>query len=235
MYPSLGVAAGESGVDSAVSQQILSRYLRATQGEAATPPSGSMEVDINAFVPKLKENGRLHALRVISQFGRISYRVLGFQGSNTVKNQVIARYLQAEQQGQGSARLAITPANYKFKLRGERQFETGKQAYVFGLTPRKPDVGLFKGEIWLDSESCLPVYEWGRLVKNPSIFFKRVDFERAFSVQYGKAVPQSMTSVITTRVVGKVRLEVSYFNYSQNADQENNNPSVLMMNSLSSN
>lgn len=179
-----------------------------------------MEVNIDASIPKLQEKGRLHALRVISRVGRISYRVLGFQGSNTVKSQVIARYLEAEQQSQSNAQLALTPVNYRFKFKGERTTGDGNRAYVFALLPRHSAVGLFKGEIWLDKSTCLPVFEKGHLIKNPSIFFKKVDFERAFAIQNGEAVPQRVNSVITTRLVGKVELNVSYSNYARAADTE---------------
>lgn len=177
-----------------------------------------MEVDISATIPKLKENGRLHALRVISRVGRITYRVLGFQGSNTVKTQVIARYLQAEQQNQSNPKLAVTPANYKFKLKGPRRTDKGSDAFVFSVSPRTHQPGLFKGEVWVDAKTYLPVLEKGRFVKNPSIFFKKVDFERAYLIRNGTPVPQYMNSVITTRIVGKVELDISYSNYEQDLD-----------------
>jgi hypothetical protein len=141
--------------------------------------------------------------------GKITYRVLGFQGDNNVKKEVIARYLTAEQQSQGDPALLLTPANYKFKLKG-RQIENGVNAYVFQVAPRKKRNGLFKGELWLDASSYLPVLEKGRLVKNPSIFFKKVEFERAFAIQDGVSVPAHMTSTIDTRIVGKVELDINY-------------------------
>lgn len=188
---------------------IINNYLRASQNQLSRPTNGSVELEISASVPKLKKEGRLRVLRQISKVGQITYRVLGFEGDNTVKNQVIARYLQAEQRGKGNEDLAITPANYKFKYRGERDI-LAKRVFVFQLSPRHKKVGLFKGEVWLDAGSYLPVYEKGRLVKNPSIFFKKVDFERAFSIQNGVPVPAHMTSTIQTRIVGKVELDVNY-------------------------
>jgi hypothetical protein len=191
------------------SAAILDSYLRATQSKMETPQAGAVEMEINASVPKLKKQGNLRVLRQMSKVGQITYRVLGFQGDNTVKNQVIARYLQAEQQGRKNQDLAITPANYKFKFRGERGV-LGKDIYVFQLSPRHKKVGLFKGELWLDAKTYLPVYEKGRLVKNPSVFFKRVEFERAFAVHNGVPVPAHLTSVIQTRIIGKVQLDVNY-------------------------
>jgi hypothetical protein len=223
----------DPAADSAASEQILSRYVEAAEGRQV-PRTSSMEVDINASIPRLKENGRLHAMRVISKVGRITYRVLGFQGSNTVKTQVIARYLQAEQQGQSNPHLAVTPANYKFKLKGPRRTDAGSDVYVFNVSPRIHEAGLFKGELWLDAKTYLPVLERGRFVKNPSIFFKKVDFERAYSIQNGTAVPQYMNSVITTRVIGKVELDVNYSNYEQSADADRTDTSSMSTISFSS-
>jgi len=60
-----------------------------------------MEVDIEASLPKLKKHGRLHGLRRISRLGRITYEALHFEGDNSVKTHVIARYLAAEAEAQG--------------------------------------------------------------------------------------------------------------------------------------
>jgi hypothetical protein len=71
--------------------------------------------------------------------------------------------------------------------------------------------------MWLDANTYLPVLEKGRLVKNPSVFFKKVDFERDFAIQNGTVVPERMNSTIDTRLVGKVELSISYSNFAQNS------------------
>jgi hypothetical protein len=210
-----GTPTASANDDDANSAAILDHYLKATQEHPEGLRGASMEVQIEARVPKLKENATLRALRKISRVGQITYRVLSFQGDNTVKNQVIARYLQAEQQGQGDTSLAITPDNYKFKYKGQRHTSQGTPAYVFQLSPRKKRIGLFKGELWLDTKTYLPLLEKGRLVKNPSIFFKKVDFERAFAIRNGYSVPSYMMSTIDTRVIGKVELNISYSKFAQ--------------------
>ena len=212
----LRAAVEESSDDSSsTSKAIISKYLEATNQQ---PVAHSMEVEINASVPRLQQHGKLRALRKISKVGLITYRVLGFQGDNTVKKEVIARYLQAEQQSQSDSSMTLTPANYKFKLKGERRAQDGELVYMFQVSPRKKRVGLFRGELWLDANSYLPVLEKGRLVKNPSIFFKKVDFERAFAIQNGMSVPAHMTSTIDTRVVGIVQLDINYTNVAEGAE-----------------
>jgi hypothetical protein len=198
-----------------VGSQVLQKYLEA-KGHTQDLRGASMEVEISANVPKLKENGKLRAFRVISRVGQVTYRVAAFQGPNFIKKEIIARYLQAEQQSQSQAKenIDITPQNYKFRYRGERHTPNGASAFVFQVQPRKKRVGLYKGELWLDSRLYLPVLEKGRFVKNPSIFFKKVDFERGFSIQDGFSVPSYITSTIDTRLVGKVELNISYSNFN---------------------
>lgn len=192
-----------------IGAEIIEKYLQA-KGHTEDLRGASMEVEISANVPKLKENGKLRALRMISRVGQVTYRVVAFQGPSFVKKEIIARYLQAEQQSQDTQNIDLTPQNYKFKYKGEKQIPAGTSAFVFQVQPRKKRVGLYKGELWLDARLYLPVLEKGRFVKNPSIFFKKVDFERGFAIQDGQSVPSYITSTIETRLVGKVELNVNY-------------------------
>ncbi len=195
------------------SAQIIQNYLAASQAHQDSLRGATMEVDIDASIPDLKKKGKLHALRNISKLGQITYKVLGFQGDNTIKKEVIARYLSAEQQSQGDNRMALTPDNYKFKYKGKQSLQSGEAVYVFQVIPRKKAVGLFKGEVSLDAASYLPVLEKGRMVKNPTVFFRNVDFERAYRIENGISIPEHVNSVINTRVVGKVELNINYTNF----------------------
>lgn len=214
-------AAEGAGSPDVASNDILTRYLAAEQTHGEALRGASMDVDIDASIPKLKEHGRLHALRRISKIGAVTYHAITFQGDNTIKHQVIARYLDAERRTQSDESLALTPVNYKFKFKGECATRTREHVYVFALAPRHRQLGLFKGELWLDAKTYLPVYEKGRLVKNPSIFFKKVEFERAYSIETGFPVPVRTASVINTRLVGKVQLNVTYSNFAPDVAEAN--------------
>jgi hypothetical protein len=211
--------ADQEELSSAEEAEIINKYLQAKSHDNELR-GASMEVEISAEVPKLKESGTLRALRRISRVGQITYRVIAFQGASFVKKEIIARYLQAEQQEQGDQDIGITPANYKFKYKGQIPSQAGTPAYVFQLTPRKKKVGLFKGEMWIDSKTYLPVFEKGRLVKNPSIFFKKVDFRRGFAIQNGLAVPAYIASTIDTRLVGKIEISINFSKFTQGRDLE---------------
>ena len=182
-----------------------------------------MEVDIDANVPKLKKNGKLHALRNISKVGTVTYHMLGFNGDNSVKKEVIARYMTAEVQSQSGPDISITPQNYKFKFKGVQNHD-GRSVYVLALSPRKKEVGLFKGELWLDRDTCMPVRESGRFVKSPSLFLSKMEFVRNYDLQNGVSIPQNMRSVTKTRLFGPVELSVNFTNFSR--DSESNTVAI---------
>ena len=194
-------------------ESLVDTYETASQEQSARLRGATMEVDIEASLPKLQKHGRLHALRHISRLGRITYDALHFEGDSTVKNGVIARYLTAEVQAQTNdlASFAITASNYKFKYKGLFNYRE-RQIHVFQLTPRKKQVGLFKGELWLDADTCLPVRESGRMVKNPSVFLRRVYFVREYEIRDGLAIPTRIESIVDTRLVGKAELTVRFRN-----------------------
>jgi hypothetical protein len=194
---------------------IIDEYVAASTAQQGRLEGASMEVQIDAELPKLHKSGHLQALRRISSLGRITYDALRFEGDRSIKSDVIARYLTAESEALKSApaEYAVTPANYKFKLKGRIEKE-GRSVYVFHVSPRKKRQGLFEGELWLDPETHLAVRESGRLVKNPSVFVKRVEFVREYEIKDGIAVPRSVQSSVDTRLVGKARLSIAFLNFS---------------------
>jgi hypothetical protein len=196
-------------------ETIVERYQAATHTQSEAMKSASMELDIQASVPKLKKNGRLRALRRISALGRITYEVLHFEGDGVIKNNVIAHYLAAERDAQDKpSMLAISPENYKFKFKGRDQLE-GRGVYVFEVTPRKKRDGLFKGSLWIDASTYVSVRESGRLVKNPSrLWARNVQFVRSYDVKDGISTPRQMQSSGEALGFGKVELTVNYSNIS---------------------
>ena len=202
-----GAVAEESIFESTA---IIEDYVAVSKAQQSRLQGASMEVDIQAELPKLHKSGRLHALRRISALGRITYELLRFEGDRSIKNDVIARYLTAESKALKSepAALAVTPANYKFKYKGLVVAE-GRKVHAFQVSPRKKKVGLYVGELWLDPQTHLPVREAGRLVKNPSIFLRKVEFVKDYQIQGGVSVPSRITTTIETRIVGKASLSVA--------------------------
>lgn len=197
------------------SDAIVENYCTASAAQERVLKGASMEVEMDASLPKLQKHGRLHALRRISPLGLIRYDQARFEGDNIVNKEIISRYLTAEveTQKQQSPDVAVTPRNYKFKYKGLKRFED-RDVHVFEVSPRKKREDLFKGEIWIDSRTYLKVQESGYLVKSPSIFLKKVAFIRKYEIRDGIAVPLKVLSVADVRFVGKAELTIDFTNFS---------------------
>jgi hypothetical protein len=208
--------------------RIVENYCAAVRGQNHRVKAATMEVDIAAALPKLKKQGKLHALRHITALGRITYEKLRFEGDGTVKSQVINRYLaaEAEAQAEGSEAVAVTPENYNFKYKGRRLLD-GRDTHEFEVTPKHKRQVLFKGELWIDAQSYLRVQESGYLVKSPSVFLKRVEFVRKYEIRDGISVPKEEQSVVDTRLgVGKLEMTVEFSNYAVDAGAVAGEPNI---------
>ena len=217
----LAYASVDAGYDPAGSnednREIINRYLNATRTNQI---SGiQMDAEVDASLPKLKKNGRLEAMRKISKLGKITWDHLHFSGDSTIKKEVIARFIQTEQEQTDNSKMAITPDNYKFKLKGIEAKGT-QMVYVFHLTPRKKLAHLFKGELWIDTATYLPVHEAGTFVKSPSVFLTKVQFVRDYEVLNGYAVPKHVESQAETRFWGPAQVTIHYNNFVKSAEDE---------------
>jgi hypothetical protein len=210
MFATGGVARCEVLPDDGASQAIVRKFLDASKTQQDTLRGAQMEVRIFAKLPRLAKEGELRALRSISKLGKITYEGLGFSGDNTIKNQVISRFITEESQAHDSA---ITPVNYKFRHKGS--VETGgHRTEIFQLTPRRKADGLFKGELWLDAATGMPLREAGRLVKS-SVFMKKIEFVNSYEIKDGVAIPKHFESTADTRLVGRAELSIDFSNFSR--------------------
>ena len=178
-----------------------------------------MEADINAQLPKLKEQGRWKLLRIVPRLGKIAFKPLSeFVGDKTVQHDVIEKYLELEMDGSGNgSNLAISPENYKFR-RKTIMTQGDSRIWVFELTPKRKVVGLFKGELWLDANTGMPLKETGTLVKNPSIFLKKIQFVNEYKLQDGVSLPSHIECHVDTRIAGRADLDIRFSNPEPTAE-----------------
>ncbi len=212
---STGLYAGEpAGGPSVPTDDIVSRYREAVEKQQSVTKDLAADVMFQASIPKLKKQGKLSALKKISSLGKVTYKVLGFWGDDTVKKEVIARYMTVEVDSatRPTQDIAITPENYNFKYKG-LQDKDQLRVHVLELKPKKKRAGLFKGELWLDEQTYMPLREQGRFVKSPSMFIKNIDFVRNYEIRDGIAYLTHMESKTATRIVGTAELNVDYANY----------------------
>jgi len=200
----LSLEADNSLADSRVAA-AFARYVAQRRSAALW----SLEsIDIEASLPRLAKHATFRAIRRIPPDGDPKYEEVETYGDRMVTREVIARYLSAEARATGlpASSVAMTPANYKFSYKGLVP-SADSLVYAFAVTPRKKALGLIRGELWLD-DSGMPVRESGYLVRQPSIFVKRVQVMRNLSVRNGVAVERLTRLLVDTRALGRAELAI---------------------------
>jgi hypothetical protein len=199
---------------------IINRYVAAQQAQQDALRGARMEVDIDAQLPSLEKKGKLRVLRTITRFGKISFDQIGqFIGDPGVKKEVIGKYLELEQDERGKGSIAITPVNYKFQIKAIISQEE-QQTYIFQLTPRRKAVGLFKGELWLDGATGMPLKETGQMVKSGNAWLKSIRFVRDYELRNGVSILKHLQSTVDVRVVGKAELNADYSTPTWQEDEQ---------------
>jgi hypothetical protein len=201
-------------------EELVGKYLDAARVQQETLRGTRMEVSIDAKLPQLEKQGRLRAFRFVSRLGKITYKALGFSGDNTVKKEVIVRYLSLETDDHPASDISVTPANYHFKFKAKMN-QGDRPIEVLELTPKKKHwwggykVGLFKGELWVDAYTGMPIRLAGEWVSSPSVFVKRVQFVQEFEMQQnGVSIPSHLESTVDTRIAGRAELSINFSNFT---------------------
>lgn len=201
-------------------KDVINRYIAAQQAQQEALRGARMEVEIDAQLPNLEKKGKLKVLRVISKFGKITFDPIGrFIGDPIVKNEVIGKYLELEQNEREKGSIAITPANYKFQINAIITQNDG-QTYIFRLTPKRKAIGLFKGELWLDGATGMPLKETGQMVKSGSAWVKSLRFVRDYEMRNGISMLKHLQSTVDVRVFGKAELSADYSNPTWQEDEQ---------------
>jgi hypothetical protein len=204
---------------------VLYKYLENSKNRPER--TYKMDVRFDGELPSMKKQGTLFASRSIAANGQVKYSVTSFEGDDTVKKDVIFRYMteEAKPRHDTSDALRIDLRNYTFKYRGVTTVE-GKQAHVFQVTPQRKRPGLFRGSITIDAATCQPLREEGRFVRSPSVFLKNIEFSRDFTMVDGVPFPSLLISRVETRVWGSAILQVKYLTIEPVKDGEAQPPTT---------
>jgi hypothetical protein len=136
------------------------------------------------------------------------YTIVSEDGSDYIRSKVFRATLDLERKvwAAGGSDQALTPANYVFEDRGAHPDGLS----VLALTPRRKDVMLVDGSIYLNPEDGELVRVEGRLAKAPSFWTRRVEIVRWYRRIAGFRVPTSLESVANVRVAGHSTFRMSY-------------------------
>jgi hypothetical protein len=204
------VSAARLVVDESAPYVAFGKYLASLQERNPFTESGPVDVEIEASLPGLAKKGRMLAVRQTGASERSEYCSVRFDGDSTVKQQVIARYLAAQEQAEALpySSVAVTPTNYKFRYVGSME-TSGNLVYVFQIAPKKKRAGLIRGQIWIDSETGIAVHQAGRLVKRTSVLIRRIEVARDANLRDGLPYTRVTHIAIDTRLVGRAELTIT--------------------------
>ena len=186
------------------------KYIASLRERNPFTESGPISMEIEASLPGLAKHGTMLAVRQTGASERSEYSSIRFDGDSTIKQQVIARYLDAEEQAEALpySAVAVTPVNYKFRYLGS--VETNETTVcVFQIVPKKKRAGLIRGQIWIDSATGIVVHQEGRLVKRPSVLIRTIEVRRDTNLQDGFPYTRVTHVAIETRLVGSAELTIT--------------------------
>ncbi len=194
-------------------ETILLKYFD-IQKEEGRLENYQVDVRIVASLPAMQKSGTLTATRTLRGDADLSYSHSNFTGDNSIKGDVIVRYLNAERESlRRPMNIGLNLANYRFIYRGIAMY-LDRRAHVFEVNPKDKKIGLYRGELWVDIETSQPLREFGRFVRNPSVFLKNVDFVRDYHLINGRALPVRIITKMDTRLVGPAEITVYFSNYN---------------------
>jgi hypothetical protein len=137
------------------------------------------------------------------------YTIVAEDGSDYIRARVFRATLETERKMWASGapdKAALTPENYVFEERG---------SHADGLTsltvkPRRKDILLVDGSIFLNPEDGELVRMEGRLSKSPSFWTRRVEIVRWYQRIVGFRMPTALETVANVLVAGMSTFRMSY-------------------------
>jgi len=148
------------------------------------------------------------------------YAIVSEEGSDYIRSKVFRTTLETERKmwSAGSDQAALTLANYVFEERGAQ----ADGLTLLTMTPKRKDVMLVDGSLYLNPHDGELVRVEGRLAKSPSFWTRRVEIVRWYRRIAGFRVPTSLESVANVRVAGVSTFRMSYEYESINGQRVGN-------------
>lgn len=138
-----------------------------------------------------------------------SYRIVAEEGSAYIRSHVFRASLEAERALWASGapgRAGLTPVNYVFEDLGIQP----DGLTSFAVKPRRDDVLLVDGSIFLNPDDGDLVRMEGRLSKSPSFWTRRVEIVRWYQRIVGVRMPVALESVANVRIAGESTFRMKY-------------------------
>jgi hypothetical protein len=154
-------------------------------------------------------DGSLDATTELTADGRFTYTILRESGSAYIRDKVLRPVLHGEQKLFATGdpgRAAFTARNYE--MDGGEPAEPG--VVKLFARPRRHDVALVDGALFVTATDAELLRVEGRLAKNPSFWTTRVDVVKHYDRLAGIQVPVRLDTTADVRFAGPSTLSVTY-------------------------
>ena len=202
----LSVESSGRAETSAAIQPALERFL-ARPDEPVTQYRARRTLE--GHNPRFKMHGTVEAITELSPAGGFSYTIITETGSDYIREKVLRPLLETEAKvlASGNAsRSALTADNYD--IGGGELAEPG--IVKLFAKPKRKDVSLIDGAVFITSDDADLVRVEGRMSKNPSFWTTRVNLVRHYDRVGGIRVPVRLDSTAQIRFAGESTLSMVY-------------------------
>lgn len=202
--------------------QALQAYQARAMRQLTTLAASTDDTIVDAELETTSQRAEFVLKRTFSAPQSLAYTAVTFQGDTFVKNNVIVRLLQSDVdrvQKKNGLTVAIVESNYKFSFRNTEDLN-GRMVYVFVLKPRRKESSLFKGKIFIDTQTDHILRATGKLSRSPSWWIKRVDFTQDY-VDIGEFTMPLETRLYTqVRILGPIAIVIRHNSYQVHSTEE---------------
>jgi len=164
---------------------------------------------LEAQSDKLGGSAWIDAWTEVDSLAGFRYHIIGEGGSGFVRGKVLKPWLDGEKKMWAAGdpeRASFSNENYAFTDRGL----TPDGLAWLGVKPRRKDVLLFDGSIFVNPDDGDLVRIEGRLSKTPSFWTRRVEVVRHYQRIGGVRVPIAIESVAQVLIAGRSTFAMTY-------------------------
>jgi len=184
----------------------LQRFL--ARGDSPTVAYRALR-HLDAHNAKFGASGWMDAWTEFDDEHGLRFEIVAEGGSAYVRKKVLRAALEGEQRiwaAREPQRASLTAENYTFLERG-----VGPEGLAaVAITPRRKDVLLVEGAIFVEPDAGDLRRIEGTLSKAPSFWTRRVEIVRRYERIAGVRVPVSIESVASILIVGRSTFKMTY-------------------------
>jgi hypothetical protein len=165
---------------------------------------------------KLKKRAEMVVKVRGEQDGTKHFEVLSEDGWKAAHTHVLRKMLESETETSSPAQRAMSRlnfTNYDFEVVAAETV-SGRLAYVLEVKPKRKEMYLFQGRIWVDAEDYALARAEGRPAEKPSFWTKSIHFVQIYQKRGPLWVPLSTQSVTEAHLFGTTDVSIEYFDYT---------------------